>query len=301
MIGKRKTLLLIMSSVMMVSCFAVIIATRPSSASNSLAAKRSATVNSSITFTHFTNTDSIAQVTTTLNNGGTVRAYSTRMHSNYDAVVSSTNFLFFDYVNNGVSNDNITAEGSSRSMAPFQNITGVKVSMNGTGTLYFNKSSDGTSFTQTSITSSDVRVNVSDAKYFYFSASGGTRYLTSITLYYTCDPDGGDEPGGGDEPVGLTGSYTHALSQSKFIFDDNRHGHFTYNTKTVYFSYVVDGATFSITYESGPTDFGQYCIFPGGIDDPQTNTTGTLGTGWLQIQEYNESGGTTFSRTYNED
>lgn len=258
------------------------------------------TVSGSVTFTHFTNVNSIGQVTTTLANGGTVRAYSTKTHSNYDAVVSSTQFLFFDYVDNGCSNDSITVEGSSRSMAPFQSITGVKVTMSGTGTLCFNNSINGTSFIQTSITSSEVKVNVQGAKYCYFSVSGyGTRYLTSVTLYYSCSPDGGGGSGGGeDEPVGLSGTYTHTSSQSKFIFDDNRHGHFTYSSYLVYFTYIVDGSTFNITYESGDTACESYCIFPGGKDNPQTNTTGQLGTGWLKIQEYNENGGTTFSRTY---
>ena len=250
---------------------AIIVASKPVFMQNALAVKRSADVNSSITFTNFNNVGGVAQATTSLANGGTIRAYSTRTHSNHDAVVSSTQFLFFAYVDNGQDNDSITAEGSPRSMAPFQGITGIKAEISGTGTLYFNTSLDGNSFSNKTISSSGVKYTVDSSKYCYFSVSGsGTRYITSVTLYYSCSTEGG----GGDEPTGLTGTYTGMYTS--LSFDTNSSGTYIYGSEKLYFSYVVDGTKITFTHVSGDnTSFGSYRLFAGG-SSPKPNSTGTV-------------------------
>lgn len=251
---------------------AVIVASKPAFAQNALAVKRSADISSSITFTNFNNVDGVAQATTSLSNGGTVRAYSTRAHSNHDAVVSSTQFLFFAYVDNGVDNDSVSAEGSSRTMAPFQGITGIKATFNGTGTLCFNTSTDGTSFSQKTLSSSDVKYTVTSSKYCYFSVSGsGTRYLTSVTLYYSCSTEGG---GGGEEPTGLSGTYTN--SYCALHFTSNTQGYFTRESYEIYFIYAISGDAITFTYVSGDNAAcGNYRLFDGG-DDPVPNATGKV-------------------------
>lgn len=237
--------------------------------------QRNGVINSSITFNNFKNVDGVGQCVSSLENGGTARAYSTRSLSNGDVVVSSTQFVFFAYVNNGETNKNLTIADATREVAEFQSLSSIKIAYSGTGGMTINYSSDGTSWSSTTSSSNVTNSAISGAKYIYLSTASGTSYVTSIIVNYSCNAEGGgDDP----EPSGLTGTYTfsnYSGSVAQFTFNDGQTATYTvigYDSVSV--SYTISGTSLSFTLLSGDnTNLGNYRLFDG---SSTLNSTGVI-------------------------
>lgn len=150
--------------------------------------QRNTVVNSSVTFNSFkNNSDGKAESLKSLNNGGTIRAYGSKGVYNGGAEVSSTAYVFIAYVDNGVSNSNITVDDTAREMAQFQSISSVKITHDATS-IVVNYSSDGVSWSTANAYSNFNVSSVSGAKYIYFSSSSRAS-ITSILVNYSCNSE----------------------------------------------------------------------------------------------------------------
>lgn len=302
MTAKQKKLFLL-TSVMSVFVMAVaVLFTGGKLSLQPISVKGSGTeINNSITFNGFSNVSGHGESTKSLKNGGTIKAYSTTTLSNGDVVVSSTNFLLFAYVDNGVENTNLTIGASSRACAPFENLTSIKVSYNGTGGMTLNYSTNGTSWSSTTTGSNVTNTSIAGAKYIYLSTASGTSYVSQIILSYSCTGDGG---GSDPEPQGgLSGKYDFVSDFYGYIssltFTSSTQGNYTYSGETLYFTYSISDTTITFTYVSGDnTGFGTYRLFAGGTS-PTPNATGkVVSDTQITVKTYNTFG-TATTRTFN--
>lgn len=161
------------------------------------------TISNSITFNSFSDVNNIAQCTTGLKNGGSIKAYSTRSLYNGDVIVNSTNFVLFAYVNNGVNNSILSINETNRECAPFQNLKSIKVAYTGSSGLIVNYSSNGTSWSTATLFNNYTNFTIDGSKYLYLSNPSGSCYPSSITLSYECTPGADPEP----EPISYDISY----------------------------------------------------------------------------------------------
>ena len=230
----------------MTSLFLVLATTLASTESGILGGlsfpERSALVSSSITFE---NTDSTGTCLSSLNNGGTIKAWSSKGRYNGGMEVSSTAYCLVSYVDNGESNQSFTIGGNSYELAPFQSINAIKVTHDGNVKGYY--STDGISFTDMSPVSDFRYTSVAGAKFIYFSATSRSS-ISKLIIEYSCNSS--------VEPVlsgiSLSGSY-----KTEFSVGD---------------SFDTTGLVVTATYDYGgsPRDVTSSCE----ISSPDMFTTG---------------------------
>lgn len=251
--------------------------------------ERNAVVNSSVTFSNFSNCTGGCESVKSLANGGTIRAFNNGSHSNHDAVMNSSRYVFFEYVDNGVENDSITIGGTARQMAQFQSLSSIRVTYSGTAycTVYY--SNDGSTWSSADVTSTISNSKVAGARYIYLAPreSSGSTYVSEVYLGYVCDTEGG-----GDDPepqAGLSGEYKFTNMGSvvaMFNFDGTLNATYTSyspSTASVGLKYEYTDSSITFTLVSGNNDdLGSYKLFNGSA----TTATGTLGADFIKIYTY---------------
>ena len=193
--------------------------------------ERNAVINSSVTFK---NPDSNAVCNASLNLGGTIKAYSTKGLYQGGMEVSTSAYVFIEYVNNGVENKTLKIDDVDRNMAEFQSLTSVKVTHDGNVKVFY--SSNGTSWSYITPYSGFKNSSVAGAKYIYFTGTTRTD-ISQIVLEYSCNSE--------LEPVlneiVLSGSY-----QTEFSVGDS----FSSSGLVVTANYLYGGESQVVTSEA---------------------------------------------------
>lgn len=150
-------------------------------------AQRNAQVSGSVTFAKndCVNVNNKGQVTSSLSNGGTIKAYSTQRATNQEFYFGTNQYVFFAYENNGQGNDSIEIDGNSYDFAPFQSLTNLKAT-NVSGTVKANYSTDGSTWSQKNVYTG-LTCTLNGAKYLYLSGSSNSATISQIVLNYSCN------------------------------------------------------------------------------------------------------------------